>query len=994
MYGVVLSRFFGNRFLLAALVIGSTPVGAITPGSHATPLGKVNRKSVSHTNPSQPIPVDILEAVAFPLSDRVDTSQFDQRLCVGKVVFRTTGNRLAEQTGAIRVSERESRVVYPALTGSLLRMLGNDPGGLRPGVTTCWFLLQGESPAEIIVEMGGTASSATVNVVPVRPLRARAALNQWWQHYNLQMQSQMQAADYPPLAEVYLTSMLGARLGLHPTLLNQIANPEKSELQKTFDLLFDVEQVRLDAIRQMMGAGSFTRAPGEPPTAHLPLPPTVDWAATPFNIPADGVDIETLAHHTPEECFYVRFGSWANYLWLKRLLEEHGNEIGQLIALRGHQVHSDTKMTDQLALESSALDDLLGGNLIDDVGLIGRDFYVDAGPAIGVMFVSKNGLFKSNLDSRRDRYARQHAEEDVVLETVEIAGQPVSYLHAPDNSIRSFFASYDNVHLVTTSRDMARRFLEASQGIRSLASNPEFRLARRLYPIERGDTVFAYLSRPFLHQILSPQFQIELARRNQALTAIQLLQMAGWAADNESFQTSSIDELQRLGFLPPHFAQQADGSSISSVAGQWIDSRRGRRGYFTPICDMPTTNVSPQEASWLQSRLRAFDEELGSLHPIVVGLRRYQLAADLERVAIDARIAPFGGKLWDLLADFLGPPMNTRITSSPGDIVHLQASLRSIGLLGPNDNRPPHQMFIGIQGDVPVEMPLTDRGFFETIRYLKSIPGYAGAWPAPGYLNLLPAFSNQSDADGFSYSRLLDLWRMQLGNFSVIGFDRSRLEAIRPFLGVAPAQQPAQVTLAIGDIANSAIRGWVTTGAYERAWQTSIANVRFLNMLSNQFGLPDDVALVAAEELLDVHLICPLGGEFEWKPTGPGGGYWHSTAWPNFENPAIPSDFGAPILNWFRGAELSAYQLQTQFVINGFLDLQREKGAVASIELPSFNLFEGFNKIEEIVPADELDSDPAPTAPPDDERETEELPPPPADPPPSLTPPRRKGGDG
>ncbi len=45
------------------------------------------------------------------------------------------------------------------------------------------------------------------------------------------------------------------------------------------------------------------------------------------------------------------------------------------------------------------------------------------------------------------------------LESVRIAGRPVTFLSTPDNRLRSFYASDGNFHLITTSRTIVEWFL-------------------------------------------------------------------------------------------------------------------------------------------------------------------------------------------------------------------------------------------------------------------------------------------------------------------------------------------------------------------------------------------------------------------------------------------------------------------------------------------------------------------------------------------------------
>ena len=139
---------------------------------------------------------------------------------------------------------------------------------------------------------------------------------------------------------------------------------------------------------------------------------------------------------------------------------------------------------------------------------------------------------------------------------------------------------------MTTSETIARRFVQASNGDRSLADTAEFRFARFNMPLDRDDTLFAYLSTPFLQQLLQPSYQIELRRRNQTLSDILLLEMATLSASSEGISDVGIPNLIAKGFLPEQFGYHADGSELRFEDNVWRDSLRGQRGYFKPIPDM------------------------------------------------------------------------------------------------------------------------------------------------------------------------------------------------------------------------------------------------------------------------------------------------------------------------------------------------------------------------------------------------------------------------
>ena len=863
---------------------------------------------------------------------------------VARVDFRTGYDPLVLQTGAIRVEQELGRVMYPAYSDTLTRLLKTDPELARAGIQTVWFLFQGNEPFEI--SLSGASEERVLIEPNDRPVLARAAFSQWWRQFNLQMQSQARQADYPPLVETYLPEMLAKRVGRSIPLMAQGKQADKGELTETLDLIFDVESVRTKTIRELM------RAPGVSGTdsATIQLPNALEWPAI-RPLVDDQVDVEAIASRVPEECFYVRFGNWDNQLWLTHLLEEYGNDLSQMVALRGYAPLSADKMMDQLVLESGGLGELFGGRLVSDMAIIGRDFYIEDGPAIGVLFETKLGLFETNMRSQRRKFARQNKEDGVTLEEIEIAGQQVTLLSSEDNRVRSFYAINENYHLVTTSRAIVERFFAAAEGDRSLAQHPEFRAARVLLPVEREDTIFIYLSRPFFDQFLTPQFQIELSRRIRSLTNVQLLQMALWAAQAEGFAIASIDDLIIQGFLPNNFGSQPDGSTITQQGDWWIDSARGRRGYFVPIADVNVDRISPSEADWLNQRRDYFRDQLGQFDPILAGIKRFDLGEGVERVVIDARVAPFGGNAMKTLLGMSGEqlPLDHEIATSPHDLISLQLSMNSpFSFLGGGAGEHTH-WFGGIQNDVPPATNLEPQGFLEKLKFFKSIPGYVGTFPAAGVMDLFPALGGEPDAAGYTYSTFLQLWRLQWGEFSVISFDRDRLESLKPHLDIVPSEAPADFRLRVGDIADSNLRGWINLLYYQRGWETSIANVKFLNLLQQQFGLSDEELLSAANELLGVRLRCSLGGEYVLTENSRGRNLWTSTNWPQFRQPNIPDGFEAPPMQWFRGMNLDGYVEQGQIVVHGWLDIQRTEEEKGSL-LPSFDLFKGFREVEDLPP--------------------------------------------
>ena len=205
------------------------------------------------------------------------------------------------------------------------------------------------------------------------------------------------------------------------------------------------------------------------------------------------------------------------------------------------------------------------------------------------------------------------------------------------------------------------------------------------------------------------------------------------------------------------------------------------------------------------------------------------------------------------------------------------------------------------------------------MRLLRSTPGYLGAWPKPGFLDWLPLRRGEIPPDGFS-RLLFDVWRWQGDGFSVLSFHRDVLENAVPQLRIEDAESPAQIRVQVGDLSQSQLQGYVNGLYYQRAWQTSVANVRLLQSLSQQLRVPPDRALVTAEKILDTKLICPLGGTYEIAQLNDRQ-VWKSTAW-DTNTGGLPPDYGAPLLQWFRGLNANLTKSGDQLVVHSQIDMQ------------------------------------------------------------------------
>ncbi|HUG93615.1 MAG TPA: hypothetical protein VML55_22435 [Planctomycetaceae bacterium] len=800
---------------------------------------------------------------------------------------------------SVRISSAPRRALYPVVTARTEPRTGTAPAQMT--AVEVRILFPGSEPFELEL----TFRDGSVVRETVRPA-ADAAVHQrelrtWWKWY-IDASRDARFAGAVLATENYLLSMLARRLGF-PDPGPMPAWTANQDFDQILGLLSGAESVRLAMQRDTFLNATQRR---EQPTESLPaavIPPSVPIP----DVPED-VAVEPIARRVPAECFYVRTGSYANFVWLRDRLDEWGGQVRSLASLRGFDYGIRGRLERQLALHETILARALGGTVISDVAVIGTDTFVREGPSIGVLFEARNGdLLSEQLELLREEAAED--EPAARFTTEEVAGREVSLLSTPDNRIRSFYAVDGRYHLVTTSRTIVRRFFEAGAGRDSLAELKEFRHARNLMPLSRGDAVFVYVSDPFFRQLISPAARVEMTRRAQAASELELVELARLAARAEGQPADSIAQLVAAGFLPPDFETRPDGSRAVLAEGRLQDSARGARGCFLPVADVEVAAVTPSEVKAYGEFARAYRALWERVDPVVVGIQRRPAAKPgRERVVLDVHITPYARQPLGFLAAFLPPPSNERVADVPDDIASLQVRLpgylfgntRQSGLAfaGFRDFSPAFELR---NGAVDPPRP-ADR---DTHAYLGSQREDFLAW--------LDARRDWNTADEEGYIRhpdgrgVLSGWARRHNDFATVSPRKEVLEQVTPHLRIEQADRPAQIRLRIADLQRRLIAPFLTAHGYVQARKASGTNARFLDTLIDQLQVPAADARRQAETILDARLVCPLGGEYELTRPAKGFAEWSSTVWaePSLSAVnAVPADYRFDVLDWFHGLDL------------------------------------------------------------------------------------------
>jgi hypothetical protein len=436
------------------------------------------------------------------------------------------------------VYENNKRTLYPAWS---IRENQSDDSHKK----TLLFLFHGQDELEVfLTKTGFEAFWEKIKIKPVKnEVRRKELIQEWWDAYIEKIESLRTLDFYDPTVELGIASMMGRRLGLPLNDLTGMVKNYGNEFDKVFGLLLGTESIRL-----AMQTNTMLETKNKSEVANLNLPDAASPPVMPIPHFNDSkVQVEPLAMRVPQECFYLRFGSFSTFLEARDFLDRWGMIFRSTLSSRSADYGMAKRIERQLALRETALSRYFGSTVVKDVAIIGTDTFLREGACIGVLFQARqNTLLKNQLDSLRSSIL---SENPSVKESfITINGYTVSLLSSPDNAVRSFYVQDGDFHLVTTSRWVVQAFLATAKALnQSLGSLQEFRYARSQIDSSK-EGIFIYMSDPFFRNLVGPAYRVEMTRRAQSIAELQMLSLARLAAIQEGIISPSIQSLIEKGF--------------------------------------------------------------------------------------------------------------------------------------------------------------------------------------------------------------------------------------------------------------------------------------------------------------------------------------------------------------------------------------------------------------------------------------------------------------
>ena len=784
---------------------------------------------------------------------------------VGSVVCSLNGLEVEmHQSAGLIVDDLDSRVCFPAWTESLAgrafgMLLGNADASKQ---VKLHFLFTGAAPVRLQIH-GARTNTLTI---ATEPRRFRRQLNQWWRAIQNQAKSRSRH-DGLAYLDTFLVNTLGRQLNLSP---RRRASETGWKPSKALELLTGSNGLRKQALLEVVSGV-------EPEsTANLPLPSRIAWQAR--SVPkAEAVEIEPIARFVPNDCLYVRFGTFSNYLWLSKLGEARADDIAKLTSPLTSKSRQGILIQQQLGVKEVPYAEMFGDQVIDDIAVVAKDLFFEDGAAFGVVFKSSSRLLSAGLVQARKAVRKEHEGRGATLKDIEIEGQLVSFLSTPDNRVRSFYLQIGECHLITNCRDIVEGFIRVKDGKGSLAEDAEFQLAheqlleKQTVANQKVDgVVFVYIPRLCLENITSPDYQIELWRRTRSVAEMQAYEMAMQLAEHQSRinwplpAVSGGNEMpQRIiaqGILPSGFQQHAGSGDLSKSKAGMLDSLRGNRGTFVPIPDIEVRSATHTESRRYHEFSSYLLERTPMLPPIAVTLARSTTQNGNATLAFRMHIAPFDRTKYDFLRFFVGDASREFLVPGPN-------ALASVSILS--------QDFTGRAGgqddfsvvtlvNQPADMAAASRSLIKELGKWKAYPVYCVSTLSLKRFPLIGAMADETVRVVDGLQRLpFGLYRKAGLELTAISFQPELLNGLPDEFQMQQAAEPAHLRMRVGNIAKSALGPSVLDGLKSTAEERSKSNAKFLNTLSQQLMTSPSESWKIAHDVMGSPLRCPMGGTYQ-----------------------------------------------------------------------------------------------------------------------------------
>ena len=857
----------------------------------------------------------------------------------------------------IRITSSKHGVWYPAFEWQ------DGKAENEPARLTAWFLTIGHAPHALSIEAPSIQASTDqpVRVTP-NSEACDAMLREWFSHFRKQGMPE----DPPEIRRVrkYYQSMLARRLNLPESSQGQRAAETMSlevQFERAVSMLFGFESARLAMMTDI--ENPLTPMGAEVANQRLPSPIGIPAVRIPskFTVP----HIEPLARQVPADCFYLRCGRVANYLWVRHIVTSWGGSLGDIVSTSGLDHDIRARLEQQLGLNAEFLMNVDVDKEINDFALIGGDVFFQEGAAVGAVFErSENSSLQLILDEIRSDIAKGIG---VPERTVQIAGHKVSLYETDDHAMRSFHVNVGDYDLVTNSEYLIRKFIEVSRNGNSLGDLKEYQYAISQQKPSSHLHAYLYLPDAFFRHITSPAVRAEVGRRRQSLQDLSDVVLAQNAARAEGFSSDSISDLVKYGFLRRSFNQRADESEVILDADRVYDSLRGYPGFFVPVSDIEVTKVTRGEAQAYSSFSNRYRQEWRAMDPVILSFSRMPGSTlDVQKVDLEILITPYAQQEYRFLTEHLAPAGRERVPALVGsDIMGISARLK-------DKNGKHYQVHAGLHED-EVSFTMSDgevhrKGPLNRLQYGQSHAYGAVSPRGSAGLNLLSQFvksvqnrrintrneltqSARSSTSSMFFRFLLSalipspVTASKDGEWSLVTASSRTTRDSADMLDVSEDDEAAQIHFQMRDVNQTKIAEYLRAHTFLRSRRAAATNMVLVNEIAFATHTPVGDVQRMIETCTGAELVNPMGGEFGVFPLSTGSQLSPPTLTVSdslgvslYKATEIPQDYRFPFLDWMRNLDVRfALENRTRTLRSAVSMTLKTPVQISFTELHAFN---------------------------------------------------------
>lgn len=355
------------------------------------------------------------------------------------------------------------------------------------------------------------------------------------------------------------------------------------------------ETLQLDMMRQVNPKIENYTLPAKELTG-----PTI--SAHPFEEMLKGRTFQrfSLAQYAPHDFYYIHAVSVSSWLQLLDETKVWGTHFLRHYLTSGRDNLIKERYQKQLALKLNPLMRPFYSMVIEDMAVVGSDLYLAEGSDVTLIFQLKQpDAFRKQIEEYRVSFQRQYPQH--TRTTQEHQGKYIDQLTTPDRTISSFLVyTENNVAIISNSLKALKIVLDTKSGKNlALYDTAEFKYIRSVFPASKEtESVFFYLSDPFIRNLVGPKSKILEQRRVRSMNSLKIIQNASLLHLLEKGERpSGLSGLVQEGYLQNHYlACSFNGNySLDSEGLSGHSSVLGSSEFMTPLLELEWETVSARE---------------------------------------------------------------------------------------------------------------------------------------------------------------------------------------------------------------------------------------------------------------------------------------------------------------------------------------------------------------------------------------------------------------